>query len=66
VLSLLRRFVQYILNTMGNGKMKKQKIGLILFLIGALIIFGVSWITPWFTSPIWSSAPPEHFERTVW
>ncbi len=46
--------------------MKKQTIGLTLFLLGALIIFAVSWITPWFTSPVWSSAPPEHFEGTAW
>ena len=46
--------------------MKKQKVGLLLFLIGAFFIFVVSWITPWFTSPVWSSAPPEHFEGTVW
>jgi hypothetical protein len=51
---------------MGKGKMKKQRIGLILFLIGALIIFGVGWITPWFTSPVWSSESPEHFEGTIW
>jgi len=46
--------------------MKKQKVGLILFLLGAFLIFGVSWIAPWFTSPVWNSAPPEHFEGTVW
>ncbi|MCP4975365.1 MAG: hypothetical protein GY931_04320 [Maribacter sp.] len=43
-----------------------KKIGLILFLIGALLIFGAGWIMPWFTSPVWSSAPPEQFEGTVW
>jgi len=51
---------------MGNGKMKKQNVGLILFLFGVLIVFGISWVTPWFTSPVWSSAPPESFEGTVW
>ena len=43
-----------------------KKVGLILFLIGALLIFGVGWVMPWYTSPVWSSAPPEHFEGTVW
>jgi hypothetical protein len=46
--------------------MKKQKVGLILFIIGAFLIFIVSWVAPWFTSPVWSSAPPEHFDGTVW
>jgi len=43
-----------------------KKFGLILFLIGALLIFSAGWIMPWFTSPVWSSAPPEQFEGTVW
>jgi hypothetical protein len=51
---------------MGNGTMKERRLGLALFVIGAVIIFGVTWITPWFTSPVWSSAPPEHCEGTVW
>ena len=60
------KLIQYSSNNIGNGKMKKQKIGLILFLLGALIIFGIGWVAPWFTSPVWSSAPPEHFEETIW
>jgi len=43
-----------------------KKAGLILFLLGSLFIFGVGWIMPWYTSPVWSSAPPEHFDGTVW
>lgn len=46
--------------------MKKRVVGIILFYLGALILFSVSWITPWFTSPVWNSAPPEHFNGTVW
>ena len=46
--------------------MKKEKIGLMLFLLGATIIFFASWVAPWFTSPVWRSAPPEHFEGTNW
>jgi hypothetical protein len=40
--------------------------GSILFIVGALLIFGVAWVMPWFTSPIWSSAHPSHFDGTVW
>ena len=46
--------------------MNKKTFGFILFLIGALIIFGTSWVAPWWTSPVWSSAPPESFEGTAW
>ena len=46
--------------------MKKKTLGSILLLIGALIIFGTSWVAPWWTSPVWSSAPPEDFEGTAW
>ena len=30
------------------------------------MIFGFSWLAPWWTSQVWSSAPPEHFEGTNW
>ncbi len=43
-----------------------KKVGLILFIIGSLLIFGVAWVMPWYTSPVWSSAKPEHFEGTAW
>jgi len=46
--------------------MSMKKIGLILFLVGAFFIFSASWIMPWYTSPVWSSEPPEHFEGTIW
>ena len=46
--------------------MKKNHIGLLLVILGGLIIFSFSWLAPWWTSPIWSSAPPEQFEGTNW
>lgn len=46
--------------------MKKQNLGLLLIILGGLIIFSFSWVAPWWTSQVWSSAPPEHFEGTNW
>ena len=46
--------------------MKVTKIGLILLLAGGLLVFGFSWVAPWWTSQGWSSAPPEHCEGTNW
>ena len=43
-----------------------KKIGLTLFIAGAMLIFGITWVLPWFTSPVWSSAPPSHFDGTIW
>ena len=43
-----------------------KKIGLILFIVGAFLIFAVAWVMPWFTSPVWSSAHPSHFDGTIW
>ena len=52
--------------TKRHCKIIMKKVGLILFIIGALLIFGVAWVMPWYTSPVWSSAQPEHFEGTAW
>jgi len=46
--------------------MKKRSIGVSLFLLGILFIFGASWVAPWWTSPIWSNAPLEEFDGTIW
>ena len=46
--------------------MNTHRMGLILFLVGAFLVFAVGWVAPWFTSPVWSSAPPEAFEGTAW
>ena len=46
--------------------MKKQRAGLVMYLIGGFIVFTVGWVAPWFTSPVWSSASPEQFEGTAW
>jgi len=43
-----------------------KKFGTILFIVGALLIFSVAWVMPWFTSPVWSSAHPSHFDGTAW
>ena len=43
-----------------------KKAGLILFIIGSLLIFGVAWVMPLYTSPVLSSGQPEQFEGTVW
>ena len=46
--------------------MKHTNIGLLLMITGGLLIFVFSWLAPWWTSQVWSSAPPEHFEGTAW
>ncbi len=46
--------------------MNNKTLGLIIALLGALLVFGISWVAPWWTSPVWSSAPPESFEGTPW
>lgn len=46
--------------------MNKKDLGLAFILTGATIVFGISWVAPWWTSSVWSSAPPESFEGTAW
>jgi len=46
--------------------MKNRIIGIIIFTIGAILLFIASWLVSWWTSPVWSSAPPEEFEGTLW
>jgi len=43
-----------------------RTLGLALFGIGAATVVGVSWVAPWWTSPVWSSAPTAHFDGTAW
>ena len=42
-----------------------QKIGLIMFWIGAAIVFLGSWLAMWWIFPIWRNSPVEQFEGTM-
>jgi hypothetical protein len=46
--------------------MNKKTLGLIFIIAGVVIVSIISWVAPWWTSSVWSSAPPESFEGTAW
>ncbi|KAF5419230.1 MAG: hypothetical protein C5S45_06955 [Candidatus Methanocomedens sp.] len=45
--------------------MNKQKLGFVIFLIGAVYMFVMGWLVMWWVLPMWRSAPPEEFNRTI-
>ena len=42
-----------------------NKVGLIMFWVGAVIVFTGSWLVQWWIFPIWKNSPVEQFEGTV-
>ena len=46
--------------------MKRKRLGLGLFGLGAAYIFGASWLAMWCVAPVWRNAPTEQFEGTIW
>ena len=45
--------------------MNKQKLGFVIFLIGAVYMFVMGWLVMWWVLPMWRSAPLEEFNRTI-
>jgi len=45
--------------------MNAKRLGLVLFWLGAALLFSGSWLIMWWIAPIWSGAPPEQFEGTA-
>jgi hypothetical protein len=45
--------------------MNAKTLGLVLFWVGAALLFIGSWLVMWWIAPIWSGAPPEQFEGTA-
>ncbi|MGD2216525.1 MAG: hypothetical protein PVJ64_07200 [Gemmatimonadales bacterium] len=45
--------------------MNAKRIGLVLFWVGAALLFTGSWLIMWWIAPIWSGSPPEQFEGTA-
>jgi hypothetical protein len=50
----------------GGHKMNKQKLGLMIFLIGALYLFVGGWLAIWWIMPIYKTTTPEQINQTVW
>jgi MFS family permease len=46
--------------------MKRKRLGLGLFWLGAAYIFGASWLAMWWVAPVWRNTPAEPFEGTIW
>ena len=42
-----------------------NKIGLVMFWVGAVIVFTGSWLVQWWVFPIWKNSPPEQFAGTM-
>jgi len=42
-----------------------NKVGLIMFWVGAVIVFTGSWLVQWWVFPIWKNSPPEQFAGTM-
>ena len=42
-----------------------NKIGLIMFWIGAVLVFVAGWLVMWWVFPIWKNLPVEQFEGTI-
>ena len=47
-------------NTTGS-----HKIALIMFWVGAVVVFVGSWLVQWWIFPIWKNSPVEQFEGTI-
>ena len=47
-------------DTMGS-----HRIGLIMFWIGAVLVFVTGWLVMWWVFPIWKNSPVEQFEGTI-
>lgn len=54
-------------NTIGTktGTTGTNKIGPIMFWIGAALVFVGSWLVQWWVFPIWKNSPPEQFDGTI-
>jgi hypothetical protein len=46
--------------------MNKQKLGLIIFLVGALYFFVGGWLVNWWIVPMYKTTTPEQINQTVW
>lgn len=46
--------------------MKRKRLGLALFWLGATYVFGASWLAMWWIAPIWRDALAEQFDGTIW
>jgi len=44
----------------------KKTIGLAMFWIGTIYIFGASWLAMWWIAPVWKKTPIEEFEGSAW
>lgn len=45
--------------------MNAKRIGLVLFWVGAALLFTGSWLIMWWIAPLWSSSPQEQLEGTA-
>jgi len=46
--------------------MNKQKLGLIIFLVGALYLLIGGWLVNWWIVPMFNTTTPEQINQTVW
>ena len=46
--------------------MRREKIGVALFWIGAVYIFVASWLVMWWVAPIFRDTPVVEAEGTIW
>ncbi len=46
--------------------MNKQKLGLIIFLVGALYLFVGGWLVNWWIVPMYKATTPDQINQTVW
>jgi hypothetical protein len=46
--------------------MNRQRLGIVMFCLGGVILFASSWLIPWWTSPVWQSKPAAEFAGTPW
>jgi hypothetical protein len=46
--------------------MNKQKLGLIIFLVGSLYFFVGGWLVNWWIVPMYKTTTPEQINQTVW
>jgi hypothetical protein len=46
--------------------MNKQKLGLIIFVVGALYLFVGGWLVNWWIVPMYKTTTPEQIIQTVW
>jgi hypothetical protein len=42
-----------------------NKVGLLMFWVGAVIVFTGGWLAMWWIFPIWANSPVEQFEGTI-